>query len=225
LSKVLITGSGGVVGTVLTRGLEHDITGFDLPEHDILDLAQLQHMLPGHDAVVHLAWASKRDNWLTELFEPKNLEGAHNVFEAAQHAGVKRVIVASSVHADDFVHPGKEGLLDPYSLPVPDSPYGAAKCMIEALGRYYASAKNLEVICVRLGGINKDDTPPDSPPSERQVWISHRDLLRHIEACLAAPSVPNNYAITYAVGNNEARLHDIQNPFNWQPQDGTTLVP
>lgn len=34
MKKVLITGSGGVVGSVLTSGLPHQMTDFDLPEHE-----------------------------------------------------------------------------------------------------------------------------------------------------------------------------------------------
>ncbi len=221
--KILMTGSGGTVGNILKQGLnEHEITDFDLPKHDILDYSQLLHTLPGHDAVIHLAWATKHDNWLTERFEPKNLQGAFNVLEAAQQAGVKRVIIASSVHADDFVNHGQDDLLDPYTLPVPDSPYGAAKCMVEALGRYYASAKSLEIICIRFGGVNSNDAPPDSPPSERHVWLSQRDCVALVEASLIAEKIPNNYTIVYGVGNNIDRQHSLENSLGWQPQDGTT---
>lgn len=219
--KVLMTGSGGVIGRILTKNLEHDITGYDLPDNDILHMPQLLHALPGHDALIHLAWGKKHDDWLAENFDPNNLQGAFNIMEAAQQTGLPRVIIASSVHADDFVNHGKQEPLDPYSLPVPDSPYGAAKCMIEALGRYYATAKNIEVICIRLGGINGDDRPPDSPQSERDVWLSQRDCTNLIEACLRAPSVPGKYAIINGVSDNKERIHDVSNPFGWHPQDST----
>jgi hypothetical protein len=38
--KVLVTGASGKIGRVLTRGLHHDITEFDLPEHDARSLEQ-----------------------------------------------------------------------------------------------------------------------------------------------------------------------------------------
>lgn len=219
MAKILITGSSGTVGTILKSGLQHDITDFDLPDSSILDFPQLLHALPSHDTVIHLAWATKHDNWLTERLDTSNLQGTFNVLEAAQQAGVKRVIIASSVHTDDFVNHGKEGLLDPYSLPVPDSPYGAAKCMIEALGRYYASAKNLEVICIRLGGVNKENTPPEHPKSERQVWLSQKDCVSLINSCIEADSIPDKYAICYGISNNSDLIHNLENPFNWQPVD------
>jgi uronate dehydrogenase len=221
MAKILITGSSGNIGTILKKGLSqsNEITDFDLPQQSILDFPQLFQSMSGHDTVIHLAWAYRHDNWLTERFDPNNLQGAFNVLEAAQQASVKRVIIASSVHADNFTVNETEGLLDPYSLPVPDSPYGAAKCMIEALGRYYASAKNIEVICIRFGGVNKENKPPEHPKSERQVWLSHDDCVALVKACVTAESVPNKYAIVYGVGDNSDVLHNLENPFGWQPKD------
>jgi nucleoside-diphosphate-sugar epimerase len=219
MAKILMTGSGGTVGTILKSGLQHDITDFDLPESSILDFPQLLHTMSGHDTVIHLAWATKHDNWLTERFDANNLQGTFNVLEAAQQSGVKRVIIASSVHADDFVNHGNDEMLDPYALPTPDSPYGSAKCMIEALGRYFASSKNLEVICIRLGGVNRENTPPDHPKSERQVWLSQRDCVSLVNSCVEATSVPNKYAICYGISNNSELIHDLKNPFDWRPVD------
>lgn len=218
MKKVLITGSGGVIGSILQGSLPHETTDFDLPHSNVKDFSHLLEKARGHDIIVHLAWNKKYDDWLTERFDPGNIQNDFNVYEAAHQAGVKRVIMASSVHADDFVG-HKPGLLNPYALPVPDSPYGASKCMIEALGRYYASAKGLEVICVRYGGVNKTDIPPKTPYSERQVWLSQRDCLSLITSLIEAPKVPQKYAIVYGVSNNIDRLHDITNPFGWQPQD------
>ncbi len=220
MAKVLITGSGGVIGGVLKAGLPHETTDFDLPDFNILDFNGLVEAMRGHDVVVHLAWSKKHDDWLAENLDPDNIQGIFNVYEAAQQAGVKRVIMASSVHADDFVGNNVTPPLKPYSLPTPDSPYGANKCMLEALGRYYAHAKELEVICVRFGGVNKDNTPPEVPYSERQVWFSHRDCVELINASINAPAVPNRYAIVYGMSNNKDLVHDLSNPFDWQPQDG-----
>lgn len=220
MQKVLITGSGGVIGTVLKKGLPHETTDFDLPHSNILNFQHLLEVARGHDTVIHLAWNKKHDDWLTERLDPENIQGNFNVYEAAHQAGVKRLIIASSVHADDFIDHKQLGLLNPYSLPVPDSPYGANKCMIESLGRYYASAKGLEVICVRFGGVNVADIPPMSPYSERQVWLSQKDCISLIKSLINTTEVPGKYAIVYGVSDNRDRLHDISNPFGWVPEDG-----
>lgn len=220
--KVLITGSGGVIGTVLKSGLPYAITDYDLPDNNVMDFKHLMDTASGHDTVVHLAWNKNKDDWLTENLDPENIQANFNVYEASHQAGVKRVIIASSVHADEFMGRENTKPFRPYALPTPTSPYGANKCMIEALGRYYASAKGLEVICVRFGGINKDDEPPASPPSERRVWLSRRDCVELIKACVQAEKVPNKYAIVYGISKNKGLLHDLSNPFGWQPQDGAS---
>lgn len=221
MKKVLITGSKGVIGSVLSNGLEHDITGFDLPEHNVEDYQQLLEKARGHHIIVHLAWDTQHETWLSENLDPDNISQNFNVYQAAQEAGVKRVIIASSVHADKFAgRDSDQPLLKPYDLPTPDSPYGASKCMMEALGRYYADAKGLEVICIRFGGINKVNKVPESPYSERQVWFSHRDCLNLISQCIEAPEVPGDYSIVYGMSDNKDRLHDLSNPFGWKPLDG-----
>lgn len=220
MKRVLITGSSGVLGSVLTNGLQAEVTHYDLPEFDVTNFDQLVHAFQDHDAIVHLAWDTKTDNWLTEKLNPSNTLAAYNVYEAAHIAGVKRVVMASSVHADDFVNHKKTGLLDPHSLPIPDSPYGANKCFMEALGRYYADAKRLEVACIRFGGVNEADTPPASPESERSVWLSHRDAIALTQDCIDIGTIPGGYMVVYGVSDNEGRVHDITNSFGWEPQDG-----
>ncbi len=220
--KILVTGSKGVVGSVLRAHLPHDTTDFDLPEHNANDFNGLYEKAKGHDTLIHLAWDFNSDGWLAENLNPANAQISFNVYHAAVNAGVKRVIMASSVHADKFQDRDvqQNGLLQPYDLPTPDSPYGASKCMMESLGRYFADAKGLEVVCIRFGGVNKGDTPPESPPTERQVWFSQRDCANLVQVCIEAETIPNNYAIVYGVSDNKNRLHDLSNPFGWQPQDG-----
>lgn len=222
MAKVIITGSSGVIGSTLRQRLPYDETSFDLPHQDAKNFSYLFEQAKGHDTLIHLAWDFEMDGWLGESLNPDNTLMSFNVYEAAQQAGIRRVIMASSVHADKFHGRdlSKHGLLRPYGLPLPDSPYGASKVLMESLGRYYADAKGLEVVCVRFGGVNREDTPPESPYSERQVWLSQRDCADLVQRCVEAVDIPDDFAIIYGVSDNEGRLHDLSNPFGWQPQDG-----
>lgn len=222
MPKVIITGSGGTVGSALRAQLPYDTTDFDLPHLDAKNFNHLFQTARGHDTLIHLAWDFEMDGWLGENLNPDNTLISFNVYEAARQAGIKRVIMASSVHADEFhSHDIRQhGLLQPYDLPKPDSPYGASKVFMEALGRYYADAKGLEVICIRFGGVNLQDQPPAVPDSERQVWLSQRDCASLVQACVEAPTIDNNYALLYGISDNAGRLHDLTNPFGWMPMDG-----
>ncbi|MBF6300896.1 NAD(P)-dependent oxidoreductase [Nocardia amamiensis] len=218
--RALITGSSGIIGRVLISGLTWDKTPFDLPADDVRQYDRLVTSFAGHDAVIHLAWDTQSDNYRADFHHPDNALQVVNVYRAAVEAGVRRVIMASSVHADKFTDRAIDGLLDPYALPVPDSPYGAGKCFMEALGRYYADSKDLEVVCLRFGGVNSGNEVPDGSNSERHVWLSHADCVQLVQKCLDADSIPGNYAIIYGVSNNADRIHDYKNPVGWMPRDG-----
>jgi nucleoside-diphosphate-sugar epimerase len=66
---------------------------------DILDRGSLAALFDGADVAVHLAFAIFGSREETRRV---NLEGSHNVFEAAVAAGVKRLVYASSVAAYGF---------------------------------------------------------------------------------------------------------------------------
>lgn len=217
--KIAITGSNGKIGTVLKEGLkEYQITTIDRPNTDARKYEDLLNVICHHSAVVHLAWDTKTDNFRSEKINPENTIMFYNVYKAAIEAGIPRVIMASSVHADRFDNWKGPGYMSPDRMPMPDSPYGAHKVFMEALGRYFAT-KGLEVACIRFGGVNSENIPPMEPPEERNVWFSHGDCISLLKTILEAQSIPNNFLILNGVSNNPNRFHDITNPFNWSPKD------
>ena len=156
MRTVAVTGMKGVIGTVIAGGLPGwEIRGVDLPECDVRDYDQVLAALRGAHAVVHLAW-NTTENFLSGALEPDNHLMTHNVYAAARAAGVGRVVAASSVHADRY-WPQRGGLRRIDDLPIPDSPYGASKVFVEALGRY-AAQLGTEVVCIRFGGVNSADS-------------------------------------------------------------------
>lgn len=216
--KVLISGSAGTIGRVLERGLPHEVTGFDLPEHDARSEAQLAAAAVGHDALVHLAWNASSENADNGAFDVENSVMVVNAYRAAQRSGVRRVVMASSVHADRATPPG-DGPLIASGVPWPRSPYGASKVFAEALGRHYAD-QGLEVVAVRFGGVDGHAAAHDFRPGARPPgdWLSHADCVSLVNACLTAPVVPERFAVLYAVSDNPGRVHDLTNPFGWRPE-------
>jgi len=193
-----------------------------LSEKDITDYQQLLKVFPGHEAVIHLAWDTKTENWKSGKINPANVLMAHNVYRAALVCKVPRIIMASSIHADEFIGWNKKELLKPDKTPVPTSPYGASKVFIEALGRYFSKNHKLEVICIRFGGVNPKDIVI-SASVEREynkTWLSHRDCVALITTCLEAKTILNNFVVLYGISDNRSRFHDISNALGWVPSDG-----
>ena len=219
--KIAITGAKGVVGTALINNLDpkkFDVTPIDLPEYDASDQGQLVEATKGHDALVHLAWKSLRDNYSSGSIDTMNDQMLFNAYQAAVINQIPRVIMASSNHAHRHDIRDKDGMIrSSIEPPVPDSPYGAEKVFMEALGRYFANTHSLEVICLRIGNVNSENKPKPDSPRDPLRWLSHKDLGRLVTCCLGAKSIPDNFQIVYGVSNQ--KVFDWSNPFGYVPQD------
>ena len=117
MSKILITGGAGYVGSVLTPYLlmrGHKVSVIDLMIYgeeilkkdknlkiikgDIRNKNLLEKILPGHDIVIHLACISNDPSFELNPFLGKsiNLDAFTPLVEIAKKNGVKRFIYASS---------------------------------------------------------------------------------------------------------------------------------
>ncbi len=164
--NVLVTGAGGLLGGYVTRELapHAKVSGLDLaPEvagitytrGSIEDPVVVATAMAGQDAVVHVA--ARPNIWSgsgSEIIHT-NVTGTWNVLEAAERAGVKRVILTSS---DSVVgYTVREGAMIPPSyLPVdaahplrPTDPYALSKKLCEEMGRCFVDRGKLEVVVLR----------------------------------------------------------------------------
>ncbi len=222
MKKIAITGSKGMIGSVLKKGLDnYKITPLDLPKSDVRDYENLLKVFHGHDSVIHLAWDTKTENFKSGKINPDNALMVYNVYKAAIETKIPRVIMASSVHAENFYKWKGKGLMSPdKTYYEPDSPYGASKIFMEALGRHYAT-KGLEAVCIRFGGVNSENKPPENDFYESAVWLSHNDCVRLVRRCIEVKTIANNFFIVYGVSDNKNRIHDYSNPIGWVPNDNT----
>lgn len=88
----------------------------------------------------------------------------------------------------------------------PNTIYGASKVWGEALGRYYADAHGLSVVCLRFGSVNDHDRPVTT--RERAVWCSLRDAVQGVERAIAAPP-ELRYAVVHIVSDNRLGYRDL----------------
>lgn len=247
-NRVVVTGISGVIGSVVRQFLKErwELFGVDLrPAPDVPTLlADINHQeamvsaFQGAYAVVHLA-ANPSDTAPWDDIMRRNIMGTQSVFEAARIAGVRKLVFASSNHVTGLyekdepyksIVEGRYEGLDAaripqitHTMPIrPDGPYGISKAFGEAVGRYYSEAFGMQVLCLRIGTINR----PNRPRIVRQyaTLFTHRDFASLLEACLRAEKV--SFDIFYGVSANKWRFWDIAHPgevLGWVPQDDAEM--
>jgi uronate dehydrogenase len=207
VSTILITGAAGGVGAILRPRLAKpgrtlrlldlaELTadaGEEAIQGSVTDLEAMVEVCQGVDAVIHLGGLAGEAPW--ERILEVNINGTHNVFEAARRAGVPRVVFASSNHAVGFHTPDEFPLPETVTA-LPDTYYGVSKVAGEALGALYAERYGMDVISIRIL------TCFPEPPGLRALstWLSPGDAGRLFEACLTAEKP--GYRAVYGVSAN-----------------------
>jgi uronate dehydrogenase len=194
--RVLITGSAGVVATVLARDLrtDHDLVGLDVqpirePEcwSETIELSvgerdMVLKLGAEADYILHLAHGSC-GGWsgLREV----EIDGTRNVLDGAIRGSCRRVVLASSNHVTgwselDYLAGMPVDLpLEPSAPPRPDGLYGVAKIAGEALGRAAAEFIGLPVSVLRIGTVRLDDDLELAVGEDEFAYIGDREAIRH----------------------------------------------
>lgn len=232
ISRILITGASGLIGTVLLNHLPEkytlsslDITtapGIESTTANITNLEDIMSAFTNMDAVIHLAAdASNVSEWDSVL--PNNIVGTFNVFEAARLNKVRRIVFASSNHTVgmyeldhpysnvvrgdyDNLSPGEFPRIDHKSPVRPDGYYGVSKQYGELLGRYYHDRYGLEFACLRIGTVRAENNPLGSVRYFATL-CTHRDISQLVQKCLETENL--GFDVFYGVSNNTWRFWDI----------------
>ena len=246
VSRVLVTGAAGVIGSVLWDGLRdtHDLRGIDrrpdrsrgILRGDVNRMRSVVRALDGVDAVIDLATgATVGIDWPSVR---RDVDGRLAVLEAARSCGVRRYVFASSNHVTGMyerddpyariaagsyegLEPEGFPLIGPDWVPRPDSPYGVGKLFAEGASRYYAERYRMSCICLRIGTVRAEDRPTNT--RHFATLLSHGDLVHLVECALAAP--PDLvHGVYYGVSANTWRFWDIGNAHDeigFSPRDDT----
>ena len=225
-AKIVITGASGRLGRVVGEGLAAgarsllltDIAdppqplprGAEFRRIDLTDKAAMLALAPETAAVVHFG-ALPAERSFEEILGP-NVIGTYHAFELARLAGA-RMIFASSNHVIGFHERGT--LLDEDSVMRPDGFYGLSKCYGELMGRLYWDKHGVESLSIRIGSAR----PEPRDVRQLRTWISHDDLVRLVEAGLAAEGL--GCRVAWGISGNTRRWwrDNGAESLGYKPQD------
>ena len=220
-TRVLITGSNGRIGSILSASLlGYDLTLLDLPDFDAKSYQQSLNATSGQDVVIHLAW-NPQLNYTDSHTDIDCFTMSANIYKACAENGVKRIIMASSVHAYPFIDhhikkPDQQMGTD--IAEKPSTPYMVSKQKIEQHGMRYAQ-KGVDVICIRYGAVYSEDLRYEDIKDRfnRIILLRHNDLINLISRCIESPLINRNYLVINAVSDIPGRIHKTGNIIGWRP--------
>jgi nucleoside-diphosphate-sugar epimerase len=209
--NVVVTGGAGRLGTYVVDRLRNkcsvtvlDVKPLSGPQADglrqiqssITDYAAMRAAFEGQDAVIHLAAIPNPRSAPADVTFNTNVQGAWAVLQAAEDAGVKRVVVASSDSVFGLSYNPPDW--PPKYLPVdedhpvrPTEFYSLSKQVTEVIAQSYAHRRKLEVLAIRPVHIV---FPPEYPELEARgsdvqnyhfwAYVSPEDVAQGFDLAL-----------------------------------------
>jgi uronate dehydrogenase len=220
---ILVTGASGRIGKAVVKELQtrgKRLRGFDrvatpgptdMVVGTLTSEADIARAMRGVQTLIHLAATPDDADFLAEIV-PNNIIGVYHIFEEAQKAGVKRLIVASSgqvVWYQRMTGPLPVGV---DVQPTPRYWYAAAKMFLEAAGRSFAEKFGLEVIVVRLGWCPRTPEQVEEIRAEQwaqDVYLSPNDAGRFF-ACAVEATLAQKFALVYATSKPKRVMYDLE---------------
>ena len=167
MKAVLVTGAGGFLGGATAHALVQNgyavralirssscktrcPAAADVVVGDLQDLGAMKHAVAGVETIVHLAGkahAQDDPGGLDEEYHRINVEGTKHLLEAAQAAGVLRIIFASSVKV---FGESTDGCVDESAPANPATAYARSKWQAEQLVSDYARRTGTVAVSLRL---------------------------------------------------------------------------
>jgi len=231
--RVLITGGGGRLGTVLARELGDthelilgDVRPIDDPRYvplNVRDVPRVREVVADCDAVIHLAIMDSLGIGPTGSLEyaqaafDVHVTGTYNVLRAAFDAGAKRVLCASSVSAVAGYPEGE--MIGSNHRPKGGGIYGVTKGLGEELCRHFHEECGLPVVVLRLGNVYFEGLNWDHNQYPEPSRVDSVDVARAFAAVLQAPRPA--FALIHIVGDNIGSHYDLEAArklYGWKPQ-------
>jgi nucleoside-diphosphate-sugar epimerase len=223
---VVMTGAAGRIGRAVLPLLPDtwevratDLTGGSgVAPLDVTDRQACASAFSGADAVIHLAAVPDPEaDW--DLLLPANVVGGYVVAQAAMQAGVRRLVLASSLQAVSAMAAGTQVRTD--DPPRPANLYGATKAWAEALGSWVAATSTTTVVALRIGYFHEERPEPGTTSArERAAWLSPRDAAELLRSAVEADV--HGVVVANGISANTYRHADLETTFStlgYRPQD------
>jgi nucleoside-diphosphate-sugar epimerase len=234
--RVLLTGASGRMGPHIMKGFRdrYDLRTFgrrdvpDSPDHvcgDIADFGAIRGAMDGIEVLVHLSANAYQWAEFEEVLQP-NIVGVYNTFRAAQEAGVRRIVHASSCHT--ILGYPRDASLTVNDTTRPDGFYGASKVFSEALGRYYHDRYGIEFLGIRVGAMQPASWWKYKDRDSwimRHLWLSVPDGVRLFTLAVEKPDV--GYAVVFGTSITEREFvsrREAREVLGFEPQDSVADV-
>jgi nucleoside-diphosphate-sugar epimerase len=177
--KALVTGGAGFIGSAISRALLEEgwtvrvfdnlLTGFaenvpagaEFLRGDLRDPDDIRKACAGIEVVFHQAALRSVPRSVDEpvLSESCNIAGTLNLLSAAEQAGVRRVVYASSSSVYGDVAEGRQR---EDMTPSPLSPYAVSKLAAEQYCRVWTHLKGLSTVSLRYFNVFGPGQRPES---------------------------------------------------------------
>lgn len=207
MTKILVTGATGQIGSELTLALReiHGGTNVIAAGHkrppnerlsetgpfitlDVTDRKQLESVVCEHKIteIYHLAAIlSATGEQNPDLAWRVNMEGLYNVLEVAKNFGVKKIFWPSSIAVFGPKTPKENVPQD--TILSPTTMYGITKVAGELLCEYYHRRYGLDVRGLRFPGIISSETPPGGGTTDYAVEIFYAAVRGEPYTCFVRP--------------------------------------
>jgi len=210
---VVLTGAAGRIGRAVLPRLPGawDVRSTDLAagsavsRPDVTDRRACTAAFAGADAVVHLAAVPDPRGGLGGAAARQRGEQLRRG-QAAVDAGVRRLVLASSLQAVSAVPLGTQVRAD--DPPRPANLYGATKAWAQALGSWVAATSTTSVVALRIGAFQVER--PDSATAsarDRAAWLSARDAADLVRAAVEADV---RFLVVNGISANRHRQADLE---------------
>jgi nucleoside-diphosphate-sugar epimerase len=232
--RILITGGCGKIGSYFARFASDkysirivDKVAWDssslgsLPGESLVlglqNLAACQQACQDMDMVIHLAADPSPKADFEDSLLGNNIIATYNMFRAAQEAGCRRFLFASSVHT---VAAYPVDVQIKVNMPVrPKNLYGVSKCFGEALAAHFAFNEGLPSIALRIGAYRLPGDTEHLPYAEKDAFLDADDFNDLLIKCLETPNI--TFAIAHAISDNTFKRLDLTEAreiLGYQPQ-------